>query len=126
MTIIFSFVDGVPAASISISSLGSSNSQGVIYLKKKLFIEKQIFFKQTTGPLNTSALTEFNQELNSNANVREYLMTFTQNLPITTSNSIKLQSSSLAQLTQATNQLTRTTLVRKTNKFVFRNISIQI
>jgi hypothetical protein len=76
--------------------------------------------------LNASALTEFNQELNSQANVREYLMTFTQNLPITTSNSIKLQSSSLAQLTQATNQLTRTTLVRKKNKFVFRNISIQI
>ncbi len=76
--------------------------------------------------MNASALTEFNQELNSQANVREYLMTFTQNLPITTSNSIKLQSSSLAQLTQATNQLTRTTLVRKKNKFVFRNISIQI
>jgi hypothetical protein len=87
---------------------------------------KIYFSKQTSTPLNASALTEFNQELNSQANVREYLMTFTQNLPITTSNSIKLQSSSLAQLTQATNQLTRTTLVRKKNKFVFRNISIQI
>jgi hypothetical protein len=62
--------------------------------------------------LNQSALIQFNKELNSQANVRDYLMTFTTNLAITTSNSIKLQASSLAQLTQATNQLTRTTLVR--------------
>jgi len=39
-------------------------------------------------------------------------MGFTTNLAITTSNSIKLQASSLAQLTQATNQLTRSALVR--------------
>jgi hypothetical protein len=66
--------------------------------------------------LNASALIEFNKELNSQANIREYLMTFTTNLPITTSNSIKLQASSLAQLTQATNQLTRTAIVRKKKK----------
>jgi hypothetical protein len=63
-------------------------------------------------PLNQSALIQFNKELNSQANVRDYLMTFTTNLAITTSNSINLQATSLAQLTQATNQLTRTTLVR--------------
>jgi hypothetical protein len=62
--------------------------------------------------LNVSALIEYNTELNSHANVREYLMTFTTNLAITTVNSIQLQASSLAQLTQSTNQLTRTTLVR--------------
>ena len=39
-------------------------------------------------------------------------MPFTTNLAITNINSIKLQASTLAQLTQATNQLTRTTLVR--------------
>jgi hypothetical protein len=61
--------------------------------------------------LNESALIEYNVELNSQANVRDYLMTFTNNLLITTSNSINLQSSSLAQLTQATNQLTRAALV---------------
>ncbi len=66
--------------------------------------------------MNASALIEFNKELNSQANIREYLMTFTTNLPITTSNSIKLQASSLAQLTQATNQLTRTAIVRKKKK----------
>ena len=34
-------------------------------------------------------------------------MTYTTNLLISTSNSIKLQASSLAKLTQSTNQLTR-------------------
>ena len=53
-------------------------------------------------------MAKFNQELNSQANVRDYLMTYTTNLLISTSNSIKLQASSLAQLTQSTNQLTRT------------------
>jgi hypothetical protein len=63
--------------------------------------------------LNQSALNEFNKEINSYANVQEYLITYTQNLAITTSSSIQLQSSTLAQLTKSTNQLTRTTLVRK-------------
>jgi hypothetical protein len=62
--------------------------------------------------LNDSVLTQFNQELNIEANIREYLMTFISNLPITTLNTIKLQSSSLTQITQSTNQLTRTALVR--------------
>ena len=53
-------------------------------------------------------MAKFNQELNSQANVRDYLMTYTTNILISTSNSIKLQASSLAQLTQSTNQLTRT------------------
>jgi hypothetical protein len=61
--------------------------------------------------LNESALIEFNKELNSYAAVQDYLITFTTNLIISTSNSIKLQSSALAQLTQATNQLTRTASV---------------
>jgi hypothetical protein len=73
-------------------------------------------------PLNQSAMIEFNQELNSQANVREYITTFTSNLTITTSYSIILQSSSLAQLTKATNQLTRTTLVTKNRNFIFSNI----
>ncbi|CAF1191151.1 unnamed protein product [Adineta steineri] len=89
---------GVAATSISISSLGSIRSQGNSTL------------------MNASALTEFSKELNSQANIRDYLMTFTTNLAITTSNSIKLQASSLAQLTQATNQLTREALITASNK----------
>lgn len=56
-------------------------------------------------------MTEYENNLNSQANVRDYLMNFINTLPITTSNSIKLQSSSIVQLTQSTNQLTRTTLI---------------
>jgi hypothetical protein len=63
-------------------------------------------------PFNESALLEFNKELNSQANLREYLIEFIINLAITSPDSIKLQSLSLVQLTQPTNQLTRKTLVR--------------
>ena len=41
---------------------------------------------------------------------------YTTNLVITTTNSIKLQASTLAQLTQSTNQLTRTSLMLAANK----------
>jgi hypothetical protein len=49
-------------------------------------------------------------------------MSFATNLLITTSNSIQLQSSSLAQLTQATNQLTRTAAVKMLISLFFRNL----
>ncbi|CAF1525374.1 unnamed protein product, partial [Adineta steineri] len=84
--------NGISAVNISVSSLGSQRLQ------------------QISIPLNESALTDYNIELNSLANVRDYLLPFITNLLITTSNSIILQSTSLAQLTQATNQLTRNTL----------------
>ena len=83
--------NGIPIATISVSSLGNQRSS-------------------LNGQLNQSAMIEFTKDLNSQANVREYLLSFTTNLPITTANSIKLQSSTLAQLTKSTNQLTRTTL----------------
>ena len=63
--------------------------------------------------MNESALNEFNQQTNTQANFRDYLMSFTTNLVIASVNSIKLQASSLAQLTQATNQLTRNSAVRE-------------
>ena len=62
--------------------------------------------------LNESALRQYEEELNRQANTREFLLTYLGSLRITTSNSIKLQSSTLSQLTQATNQLTRQALVR--------------
>jgi hypothetical protein len=61
---------------------------------------------------NQSAFDEYNQNLNINANARDYLIPFTKKLAISTANSIKLQASLLAQMTEATNQLTRNTLVR--------------
>ncbi|CAF4373959.1 unnamed protein product, partial [Adineta steineri] len=84
--------NGVPSTSISVSSLGDQNIQGSLIL------------------LNKSALIEFNNQLNMYANTREYLLQFITKLVITNSYSIQLQSSLLAQLTKATNQLTRTTL----------------
>ncbi|CAF4263664.1 unnamed protein product, partial [Adineta steineri] len=84
--------NGVPSTSISISSLEDQNIQGSSVL------------------LNKSALIQFNNQLNMYANTREYLMQFITKLVITNSYSIQLQSSLLAQLTKATNQLTRTTL----------------
>ncbi|CAF4244540.1 unnamed protein product, partial [Adineta steineri] len=89
---------GISAVDISVSSLGSQSLQ------------------QTSILLNESALVNYNTELNSLANVRDYLVTFITNLLITTSNSIILQSSSLVQLTQATNQLTRKTLMLVSNR----------
>ncbi|CAF1390512.1 unnamed protein product, partial [Adineta ricciae] len=83
---------GISAATVSVASLTSQNSVA----------------SQTT--VNESALVDYNKELNSQASLRDYLVTFISNLAITTSNSITLQSSSLAQLTQSTNQLTRATL----------------
>ena len=67
--------------------------------------------------MNNTALIEYNKELNIQAQIRDYLIPYTANLMVTTSNSIILQASSLAQLTQATNQLTRTMTVRTTDEF---------
>ncbi len=69
--------------------------------------------------MNESALNQYKKDLNSQANVRDYLIPFLTNLSITTLNSIKFQSSSLAQTTQATNQLTRNALVNKRTKKLF-------
>ena len=62
--------------------------------------------------MHLTALIALNKKINSQAKTREYLIGFINNLPITTSNSIQIQATSLAHLTKATNQLTRTSLVR--------------
>lgn len=99
----FSFsIDGIPAMDISISSLDvQATSQ----------IPSIISFNQTI-------LNEYNKELNSYAMVREYMMIYTTKFPMKTSNNIKLQASSLAQLTKATNELTRITLVKDLSFFL--------
>jgi hypothetical protein len=86
------FLSGIPATSIFISPLGSQ------ILPQNSF--------------NESALLEYQKQLIIQANLQEYLIQFTLNLTMFSSNSIQLQSTSLARLTQATNQLTQTTLVR--------------
>ena len=61
--------------------------------------------------MTISTLADYSEYINIYANIRDYLIRFTNNLLITTVDSIILQSSTLAQLTNATNQLTRTALV---------------
>ena len=61
--------------------------------------------------MNASALDYLNQELNKQANVLDYLITFSTDLMINTAENIKLQASTLAKLTESTNQLTRKTSV---------------
>ena len=63
--------------------------------------------------MNESALNDYRRKQNVLANLVDYLMGFTRNLLISTPSSIRLQSSSLVQLTKRTNQLTRSAIVRK-------------
>lgn len=63
-------------------------------------------------PLNDSAVAEYRKDLNAQSTARGYLITVMDALPVTTLNSIKLQSTCLSQLTEATNQLSRAALVK--------------
>ncbi|UJR16137.1 hypothetical protein I4U23_003048 [Adineta vaga] len=90
--------NGIPPSSVSVSSFGTQTLPNI------------------SDTLNTTALTEYNKQVNLQANVRDYLMTFLPNLAITTSNSIELQASALVQLTEATNQLTRTSAMIASEK----------
>jgi hypothetical protein len=89
------FKDGVPLVNISISKLSSQFSQSI----------------KNSIPFNQSILDQYNKQLHVYARIREYLINFTRNLIITDSQSIILQASSLVQLTESTNQLTRMALV---------------
>ncbi|CAF1341570.1 unnamed protein product [Adineta ricciae] len=80
----------IPVASVSVSSLGESSFSSNYVLP------------------NASTMLDFNKQLNTYAAIREYLMTTLTNLPIiSTANGITLQASTISQLTQSTNQLTR-------------------
>lgn len=57
---------------------------------------------------NESALIEYGKYLNHQANLRDYLMNFLNTILITNIQSIQLQSAALVQITESTNQLTRT------------------
>jgi hypothetical protein len=67
---------------------------------------------------NASALADFNEQLNQQANVLDYLISFSTNLAINSADNVKLQASTLAKFTQSTNQLTRNTLVNNVIFFI--------
>ena len=94
---LFFLEGGIPAASISISSLDSQPFPNV----------------SSSSSLNLSALEEFEKDLNRQANLREYLIRFLIDLPVNSWNwdTIKTQSTTLVQLTQSTHQLSRSLLV---------------
>lgn len=102
---LFHSLDGIPLTSIAVSALGSS-----------------IF---ETKSVNKTHMNQYRTEMNSQANAREYLISSMIDLPITTINSIKLQASSLTQLTQATNQLTRYVLTMASNQSIQCAINVQ-
>ncbi|CAF1188688.1 unnamed protein product, partial [Adineta ricciae] len=88
----------IPLSTISISQLDQQRTPQALSLS------------------NSSAMNNFTKNLNSQANVREYLINFTETFPIFTSNSIAFQAFILSQLTEATNQLTRSSAITASNK----------
>ena len=92
---------GVPAASISVSSLDSTRVTSNV-----------------SSSLNVSALEGFEKELNRQANLREHLIRYLVELPVSSWNTIQIQSKSLVELTQSTNQLSRSLLVRQRKHFL--------
>ena len=63
-------------------------------------------------------MIEFTEQLNTLANIRDYLMMFINNLTITNIDSIILQATTMVQLTASTNQLTRFALVIRDELFI--------
>ena len=93
--------NGIPLSNISISSLDDQSPSPS---------------SSTKTTMKQSALLEFTRQLNFYAKLREDLTIELIQLPITTLNTIKLQASTLAQLTKATNQLTRLTVTNAANR----------
>jgi hypothetical protein len=76
-----------------------------------LHLSSHNLHKNTTD--NPTALNNYRTDLNLAAALRESLISYLIDFPVTTSDHIKLQASTLAALTAATNQLTRLTLVNQ-------------
>ena len=93
--ILSNILGGIQLAEISVSSLHDSLSTS------------------TTTILQTSNVSKpkLADMLDQQASNREYLIEVIDELQITTSNSLKLQSTALVQLTSSTNELTRKSLV---------------
>ncbi|CAF1134495.1 unnamed protein product [Adineta ricciae] len=85
---------------------------------QNLITQMFISISQMINSINTSNSTEF-------ITIREFLLPYITNLPITTTESIKLQSSALSQLIMITNQLTRTTSTLASTKCYELSIVLQ-
>ncbi len=75
--------------------------------------------KSSTSTNTSSDLSDFNQQLSKYAKIRENILAIIINLPYMNSDILKMQASTLAKLTEATNQLTRDTCVNNIFDFSF-------
>ena len=62
---------------------------------------------------NATALDAYKEQLNKQARAREYFLSLIDDDPLDFIDHVKFQASILAQLTAATNQLTRNASVRR-------------
>ena len=117
---------------VQILSSGNQNAVGqVLSSLSQQFNGISPHLTLTPTPMNQSAFAAYNKQRNNYANARDFLMTFSIHLSITTANSITMQASSLSQLTQATNQLTRSALIVASDKChqlatVLRSMATQV
>ena len=117
-------LEGLTATSIFVSPLGSSSLTGVTLL---VFVRRPILLsdgKKVSQSPNASALLQYSQQLNILAAARDFLVTYTSDLAVGNGNSMELQAATLVQLTQATDQLTRSTLVTNAVSLVSSCISL--
>ena len=68
--------------------------------------------------MSESVLSDWKRQLNLHSSMREILVDRLMKFPLSTVEKMKLQASTLAQLTQTTNQLTRITLVNQVFLFL--------
>ncbi|CAF1478174.1 unnamed protein product [Adineta ricciae] len=88
-----SIQDGIQPTRIFVSSLG----------------QQRLVSENFVSSINESTMKEVNEQLQSQAELREYLSEFITDLTLSIEN-MKMQLSTLIQLTETTNQLTRQTL----------------
>ncbi|CAF3373773.1 unnamed protein product [Rotaria sp. Silwood1] len=105
--VLISQVQALNAMSLKIFQTAvAGNISAVTISVTSLNDEQQV---PSSSAVNISTMVEYSQQWNHLAEVRDYLISFVTNLMITTIDSIILQSSMLAQLTEITSQLTRDT-----------------
>jgi hypothetical protein len=68
---------------------------------------------KSSASINLTAQADFKAQLNRYAKARENLLSMSANISHVNSDIIKMQASTLAKLTEATNQLTREACVSK-------------
>ena len=109
----------IGSISQELNQMTNENREKAIQSNVKFLLLIQIFLSSlrrnrtslTNFLSNQSAMKEFNEQMNFQVEFRENLSECIRNIRSMTIESMKLQLSTLIQLTETTNQLTRQTLV---------------